>query len=70
MLVIRRLVTREQGYTILMLPPDIYHRFPTTEHEHHRILQIYRQDRAHAGILNDFSEYGLPPAQAQPTSPS
>jgi hypothetical protein len=59
MIVIRRLVDRHCAYTGIFLkgePPKI---FPTTDYEHARILQIYKQDRRHAGILNDFSDYAL-----------
>jgi hypothetical protein len=57
MLIIRRLVDRHCAYTGIFLkgePPKI---FPTTDYEHARILQIYKQDRRHAGILNDFTDY-------------
>jgi|UniRef100_UPI0040493E2E hypothetical protein len=61
MLVIRRLVDRHRAYTAIFLkgePPRI---FPTTEYEHGRILQIYKQDRRHEGILNDFTDFDLQP---------
>ncbi len=59
MLVIRRLVDRHCAYTGIFLkgePPKI---FPTTDYEHARILQIYKQDRRHDGIHNDFTDYAL-----------
>ena len=59
MLVIRRLVDRNRAYTALFLkgePPKI---FPTSDYEHARILQIYKQDRPYEGITNDFSDYCL-----------
>jgi len=59
MIVIRRLVDRRRAYTAIFLqgePPQI---FPTTEQEHGRILQIYKQERRHEGIINDFSEFDL-----------
>lgn len=57
-LVIRRKVTREQSYTVLMLPG--YHKeWPTTEREHLEILKVFKQDRRYEDILNDFAEYGL-----------
>jgi hypothetical protein len=49
MIVIRRLVDRHRAYTAILLkgePPQI---FPTTDQEHGRILQIYKQDRRHEG---------------------
>lgn len=64
MLVIRRLVDRHRAYTAIFLKGETPQIFPTTEQEHGRILQIYKQDKRHDGILNDFSEYDLqsPPA--------
>jgi hypothetical protein len=59
MIVIRRLVDRRCAYTGIFLkgePPKI---FPTTDYEHARILQIYKQDRRHEGVRNDFSDYAL-----------
>lgn len=55
MVVIRRMVDRHRAYTAIFLkgePPKI---FPTSDYEHARILQIYKQDRPYEGILNDFS---------------
>ncbi len=58
MLVIRRKVTREQSYTVLMLPG--YHReWPTSDREHLDILKVFKQDRPYEDIVNDFKEYGL-----------
>ena len=56
MLVIRRMVDKNKSYTAIFLkgePPKI---FPTTDYEHARILQIYKQDKKYDGIVNDFSE--------------
>lgn len=67
MLVIRRLVDRHRGYTALLLrgePPRI---FPTSEAEHARILQIYKQDRLYEGVVNDFSEFALRPGTSPRT---
>jgi hypothetical protein len=33
--------------------------FPTSDYEHARILEVFKQDRPYEGILNDFSEYAL-----------
>jgi hypothetical protein len=66
MLVIRRLVDRHRAYTALLLrgePPRI---FPTSDAEHARILQIYKQDRPYDGIVNDFSEFALGPRPPRP----
>lgn len=64
MLVIRRMVDRHRAYTAMFLPGEPPRIFPTTDQEHARILQIYRQDRRYEGIVNDFSEdegHMLPP---------
>ena len=58
-LVIRRLVDRHRAYTGIFLPGEPARIFPTSDSEHARILQIYKQDRPHEGIVNDFSELGL-----------
>ena len=57
MIVIRRMVDQQRAHTAIFLkgePPLI---FPTTDQEHARVLQIYKQDREYEGILNDFSDY-------------
>ena len=59
MLVIRRLVDRQHAYTGIFLPGQPAKIFPTTDHEHARILQIYKQDRPYEGIHNDFSDYAI-----------
>lgn len=59
MIVIRRLVDRHRAYTGIFLPGEPPKIFPTSDHEHARILQIYLQDRARPGIVNDFSTYAL-----------
>ena len=59
MIVIRRLTDRRRAYTAIFLPGEPPRIFPTSEHEHARILEIYLQDRRHDGIVNDFSEYDL-----------
>ena len=56
MLVIRRLVDRHRAYTGIFLPGEPARIFPTTDYEHSRILQIYKQDKAYEGIVNDFSD--------------
>lgn len=66
MLVIRRLVDARRAYTGIFLPGEPPKIFPTTDHEHARILQIYKQDRAYEGIVNDFTEFDLAPPPAPP----
>lgn len=57
MLVIRRLVDRHRAYTGIFLPGEPPKIFPTSDQEHSRILQVYKQDRPYDGIVNDFSDY-------------
>jgi hypothetical protein len=56
MILIRRQVDRDRAYTAIFLPGEPPRVFPTSDYEHARILQIYKQDRAHPGIENDFSD--------------
>ncbi len=56
MLVIRRMVDRHRAYTGIFLPGEPAKIFPTTDYEHARILQIYKQDRYYEGITNDFTD--------------
>ncbi len=58
-LVIRRLTDRHRAYTGIFLPGEPPRIFPTSDAEHGRILQIYKQDRPYADIVNDFSEFAL-----------
>ena len=77
MIVIRRLVDRQRAYTGIFLPGETAQIFPTTDFEHGRILQIYKQDKAYAGVVNDFSddsplapsEHPTTPAQTPPNAP-
>lgn len=62
MILIRRQIDRERAYTAIFLPGEAPRVFPTSDYEHARILQIYKQDRAHPGIENDFSDDRLPPS--------
>lgn len=59
MLVIRRLVDRRRAYTGIFLPGEPPKIFPTSDQEHARILQIYKQDRSYDDIVNDFSEFAI-----------
>jgi len=59
MVVIRRMVDRHRSYTAIMLPGEPPKIFPSSDQEHARVLQIYLQDRPHAGVHNDFSVYSL-----------
>lgn len=66
MLVIRRMVDRRSSYTAIFLPGEPPRIFPTSDHEHARILQIYKQDRRHQDVLNDFTDYDLAGATELP----
>jgi hypothetical protein len=57
MIVIRRLTDRQRAYTAIFLPGEEPRVFPTTDHEHGRILQIYKQDRPYDGVCNDFTDF-------------
>lgn len=70
MIVIRRLTDRRRAYTAIFLrgePPRI---FPTSEQEHGRILQIYKQDKAYEGIWNDFTDFKLASGTMFPKQPA
>lgn len=71
MLVIRRMVDRHRSYTGIFLPGEPPRIFPTTDHEHGRILQIYKQDKAYEGVINDFSDDSAPSTtDARPSAAS
>lgn len=59
MLVIRRMDDGKRSYTAMFLPGEAPRIFPTTDQEHARILQIFKQDKLYEGVWNDFSEYQL-----------
>lgn len=54
MILIRRMVDRHRTYTVIFLPGVEPKIFPTTDYEHARILQIFKQDKYYEGIINDF----------------
>jgi hypothetical protein len=68
MLVIRRMVDRHGSFTAIFLPGEPPKIFPTSDHEHGRILQIYKQERRHRDVQNDFSEYDLQSSETAPIS--
>ena len=69
MIVIRRMVDRQRSYTGIFLPGEPARIFPTTDYEHARILQIYKQDRPHEGIINDFTDLDAAPSPPSATPP-
>jgi hypothetical protein len=56
MLVIRRAVDKYRSYTVIFLKGEQPKWIPTSDYEHNRILEIYKQDRFYEGIINDFSD--------------
>jgi hypothetical protein len=56
MLVIRRAVDKHRSYTVIFLKGEPPKWIPTTDYEHQRILEIYKQDKPYEGIINDFSQ--------------
>lgn len=69
MLVIRRMDDGKRSYTAIFLPGDPPRIFPTSDQEHARILQIYKQDKPYEGVCNDFTDFELGPASAPPPAP-
>ena len=59
MLVIRRATLDKRPYTVIMLRGEESKWIPTSDYEHQRILEIYKQDKRYEGILNDFSDYDI-----------
>lgn len=59
MLIIRRMIDKDRAYTAIFLPGEKPKIFPTSDYEHNRILQIFKQDKKYEGILNDFTDYDL-----------
>lgn len=69
MIVIRRLVDRQRAYTGIFLPGEPPKIFPTSDHEHARIMQIYLQDRAYEGVANDFTDFQIGAETSGPVKP-
>jgi hypothetical protein len=59
MLVIRRATLDKRSFTVIMLRGEEPKWIPTSDYEHQRILEIYKQDKRYEGILNDFSDYDI-----------
>ena len=56
MLVSRRAVDKHRSYTVIFLKGEPPKWIPTSDYEHNRILEIYKQDKPYEGIVNDFSD--------------
>jgi hypothetical protein len=65
MIVIRRLIDRERAFTAIFLPGEPARIFPTSDHEHARVLQIYKQDRRYPDVVNDFTDFDLRPTSSE-----
>jgi len=59
MIFIRRATDKNRAYTVIMLKGEEPKWIPTTDYEHNRILEIYKQDKRYEGILNDFTDFDL-----------
>ena len=57
MIVIRRAVDKHKAYTVIMLKGEEPKWIPTSDYEHNRIMEIFKQDKAYEGIINDFTDY-------------
>ena len=57
MILIRRASKGGKDYTVIMLQGEEPKWIPTTNFEHNRILEIYKQDKAYEGIENDFTDF-------------
>ena len=57
MIVIRRATDKHKAYTVIMLKGEEPKWIPTSNYEHNRIMEIFKQDKAYEGIINDFTDY-------------
>ena len=57
MIVIRRAVDKNKSYTVIFLKGEPPKWIPTSDYEHQRILEIYKQDKPYEGIENDFTDF-------------
>jgi hypothetical protein len=51
------MVDKHRAYTAIFLKGEEPKIFPTSDREHARILQIYKQDKHYDGIINDFNDF-------------
>jgi hypothetical protein len=59
MIIIRRAVDKHRAYTVIFLKGEQPKWIPTSDYEHQRILEIYKQDKRYEGILNDFTDLDM-----------
>jgi len=55
-ILIRRATKNLKDYTVIMLKGEEPKWIPTTNYEHNRILEIFKQDKEYEGIENDFAD--------------
>jgi len=55
-ILIRRATKEYKDYTVIMLKGEEPKWIPTTNYEHNRILEIFKQDKEYEGIENDFAD--------------
>jgi hypothetical protein len=58
-IIIRRAVDKHRAYTVIFLKGEPPKWIPTSDYEHQRMLEIYKQDKRYEGILNDFTDLDL-----------
>ena len=54
---VRREVSFNQGYTIIVFDKDHQYRWPTNMYEHNEIMRLYKQDGLYDGIQNDYTKW-------------
>ena len=59
MIVIRRAVDKHKAYTVIFLKGEEPKWILTSDYEHQRILEIYKQDKYYEGIENDFKDFQI-----------
>jgi len=57
MVLIRRAFKGGKDYTVIMLKGEELKWILTSNYEHNRILEIFKQDKYYEGIENDFTDF-------------
>jgi len=57
MILIRRASKGSKDYTVIMLKGEEPKWILTSNYEHNRILEIFKQDKYYKGIENDFTDF-------------
>lgn len=52
------MVDKHRSYTAIFLKGEEPKIFPTSDYEHARILEIFKQDKPYPDVLNDFTDLG------------